>query len=72
MKCPLCGSNSTNETNGPQILPEAGVNGEDLIVTVPIGHCEDCKFEWTDHRSEKIRDEATLPMRMMKQKKESK
>lgn len=63
MFCPVCGSGSVSEANGPQTLREAGINGEDLVVTVPVGRCKDCKFEWTDYRAEGIRDEATLPMR---------
>lgn len=65
-KCPVCGSDSVTESYGPQTLTEAGINGEDLIVTVPIGHCVNCEFEWTDYRAEGIRDEATLPMRQHK------
>ena len=57
--CPQCGSTRDSiccmETGPFKIIIEQ-VETE-LVISVPVERCQDCGFQWTDHRAEKIRDQ---------------
>lgn len=57
MKCPECECINVTTTWETQVVPY-GDQGEEISCTVPVRHCQRCKYEWLDYESEEIRDQA--------------
>jgi putative zinc finger/helix-turn-helix YgiT family protein len=56
--CPVCGSSELAESLKEQTFPAGSEGAGEVSALVPMMHCANCDFMFTDHRAEAIRHDA--------------